>query len=47
MVCPPLRCDKDEERSRAARLPDYPQILPSVNGVRDKRRAIAARDPVC
>jgi hypothetical protein len=27
MICPPLQCDKDPKRSRAARLPHFPQIL--------------------
>src|SRR5262245_34915770 len=38
MDCPPLHCDKDGARSRAARLPDYPQILSAVNGVEAFRR---------
>src|SRR5215831_12414462 len=50
MVCPPLRCDKGETCSRAARLPDYPRIPSSVNGVRPLYGALraiaAARRPV-
>jgi len=43
MVCPPLRCDKDEARSRAARLPDYPRILPPVNGGGAEARDVVSK----
>ena len=45
MVCPPLRCDKGETCSRAARLPDYPRILSPVNGVRPLHGTSRARLP--
>ena len=43
MICPPLRCDKDEGRSRAARLPDYPRIPLPVNGVEASARDCCPR----